>query len=118
MSLYNKGIFRKWLEKWGLAAVMLLVLSTFTLSSQEDRRERRNRRNEAPADTTEAIPVLPDSLRAVRDSIHRADSLHAIDSLNMLHKSSLEAPAFTTARDSIIIWELFVIKHCEIYESY
>ena len=104
MSLYNNGI-KRWLEKWGLAAVMLFVLSTFTLSSQDDRRERRLRRADihvhAPSDST-VTPELSDSARAVRDSIHRADSLHAADSLNMLHKSSLEAPAFTTARDSII----------------
>ena len=104
MSLYYKGI-KRLLEKWGLVAVMLLVLSTFTLSSQDDRRERRLRReNLEIKDLPDSVvtPELSDSARAVRDSIHRADSLHAIDSVNMLHKSSLEAPAFTTARDSII----------------
>ena len=104
MSLYNKGI-KRWLEKWGLAAVMLFILSTFTLSSQDDRRERRFRRADfhthVHSDSL-VTPEMSDSALAVRDSIHRADSLHAIDSLNMLHKSSLEAPAFTTARDSII----------------
>ena len=35
-------------------------------------------------------------------AIHRADSIKAADSLQMLRKSSLEAPAFTVAKDSII----------------
>jgi len=105
MSSYNKGMFRKWSDRWGLALFMLLVLSTFTLSSQDDRRGRRLRRSKAEAQLaldTAAIHADADSLRAVRDSIHRADSAHASDSLRMLHKSSLEAPAFTTARDSIV----------------
>ena len=101
MSIYNKGIFKRWIERWGLAAMLLLVLSSFTLSSQDDRRERRNRRAREAIDSLE-VPVMSDSARAVLDSIHRADSIEALDSMNMLSKSSLEAPAFTTAKDSII----------------
>ena len=105
MSIYNIGKIKKWLEKWGLAVFMLLVLSSFTLSSQDDKRARQLRRDkvELPAalDST-SRPVLPDSLVAVRDSIHKADSIKSADSLLMLRKSSLEAPAFTVARDSII----------------
>lgn len=96
---------KEWLEKWGLAVLMLLVLSTFTLSSQDDRRSRRARRAVAEAETevvTDTIPEISDSLRHVLDSTHRADSIAAHDSLEMLKKSSLEAPAFTTARDSVI----------------
>ena len=94
---------KKWLEKWGVAAILLLVLSSFTVSSQDDRRSRRLRRaaGEAVADTI-AVPEISDSLRAVRDSIARVDSLAAADSISMLRKSSLEAPAFTAARDSIV----------------
>ena len=101
MSIYNKGIFKRWIERWGLAAMLLLVLSSFSLSSQDDRRERRNRRSREALDSLET-PVISDSARAVLDSIHRADSIEAVDSMNMLSKSSLEAPAFTTAKDSII----------------
>ena len=105
MSIIDKGIMIKWLEKWGLVAFMLLVLSSFTLLSQDDRRLRRAKSeiemNEVALDSV-SRPVLSDSLRAVRDSIHRADSIASIDSLRMLKKSSLESPAFTTARDSII----------------
>lgn len=46
---------------------------------------------------------LPDSLElARRDSIHRADSIFKRDSMALQSKSSLERPAFSTARDSII----------------
>ena len=105
MSLYNIGIIRKCLKKWGLAVVMLLVLSSFTLSSQDDRRARQLRRDRvelANALDSAARPLMPDSLVAVRDSIHRADSIKSADSLSMLRKSSLESPAFTVAKDSII----------------
>ena len=104
MSSYNRGTVTTWLEKWGLALVIMLVLSTFTLSSQEDRRERRNRRAHVHTEAADslAVPVLSDSARAVRDSIHIADSIHALDSMRMLSKSSLEAPAFTAAKDSIV----------------
>ena len=62
---------------------------------------RRNRnRVEPPRDT--ASVVLPDSVIARRDSIHRADSIARRDSLDMLEKSSLDLPAFSTAKDSII----------------
>ncbi|MBO4634347.1 MAG: LPS-assembly protein LptD [Bacteroidales bacterium] len=45
-----------------------------------------------------------DSLMAVRDSLMRVDSIAAArrDSLDLLSKSSLEVPAFSTAKDSII----------------
>ena len=101
---------KRWLEKWGLIAFMLLVLSSFTLSSQDDRRNRRMRRTgeqlEALADSIPAISdslrAINDSLRVVKDSIARADSIFRSDSLALLKKSSLDAPAFTAARDSII----------------
>ena len=110
MSLYNKGMAKRWLEKWGLIAFMLLVLSSFTLSSQDDRRNRRIRRTgeqlEALADSIPAISdslrAINDSLRVIKDSIARADSIFRRDSLDLLKKSSLDAPAFTAARDSII----------------
>ena len=104
MSIYNKGTITTWLEKWGLVVVILLILSTFTVSSQEDRRSRRLRRDAqvtAPADSAN-LPILNDSIKAVNDSIARADSIERLDSLEMLEKSSLDAPAFTAARDSIV----------------
>ena len=45
----------------------------------------------------------PDSATlALRDSLHAADSIRRADSVAMLGKSSLERPAFSAARDSII----------------
>ena len=104
MSSYTNGAMKQWLAKWGLVAVMLLVFCSFTVSSQDDRRSRRSRRGEITAEQidTNVVPELSDSLKAVRDSIHRADSIFKLDSIRMLSKSSLEAPAFTTAKDSIV----------------
>ena len=103
MSIYRNGKLRAWLNKWGLVAFMLLVFSTFTVSSQDDRRARRLRKDDLSAEVlTDSIPEISDSLRHVLDSTHRADSIAARDSLDLLRKSSLESPAFTTARDSVI----------------
>ena len=56
-----------------------------------------------------AAPQLPagaqeEVKRSLPDSLARADSIKTAqtDSLDLLHKSSLERPAFTTAKDSII----------------
>ena len=103
MSIYSNGNLGSWMEKWGLVVFILLVFSTFTVSSQDDRRSRRARRAAAETETvTDTIPEISDSLRHVLDSTHRADSIAAHDSLEMLKKSSLEVPAFTTARDSVV----------------
>ena len=114
MSIYNIGKMKMWLGRIGLVALMLLVFSSFTLSSQEDRRSRRLRRSEQVSKSdirdltdsldinTDSLPALKDSVLFVRDSIAKADSIFRQDSLAMLKKSSLDAPAFTAARDSII----------------
>ncbi len=110
MSLYKKEISGYNLSGWILAALMLLSVCCHTAFSQDDRRSRRQRRAEARNEiVSDSLPVMSDSLRAVndsiaarRDSISRADSLARRDSVSMLRKSSLEAPAFTAARDSII----------------
>ena len=107
-----------WSAKWILAALMLLVFNTFTLSSQESRRSRRAQREQIAAevrsgfnmksessdslDISDSLSAMNDSTRFVMDSIARADSIFKQDSIAMLRKSSLEAPAFTAARDSII----------------
>jgi len=76
------------------------VLGQEVCSAQLFRRNRNRSRVEA-ADTTAAV-ALPDSVIAYRDSVHRADSVARRDSLDMLEKSSLDRPAFSTAKDSII----------------
>ena len=104
MSSYGNGKLKIWLSKWGLVAAMLLVFCSFTVSSQEDRRSRRARRLAETAEAVDStlIPEISDSMRAVMDSTHRADSIASQDSLRLLEKSSLQAPAFTMAKDSVI----------------
>ena len=88
--------------KYFLAAILLLVLASPHALSQNDRRSRRQR---ARGENTEvnARDIQLDSLMLhQRDSIARADSLHRADSLALLGKSSLTAPAFSSAGDSIV----------------
>jgi len=109
MSIYNKGEITTWLGRYGLAVFLLLAICCHTAFSQDDRRNRRSRRAEKSEAVADSLPVMSDSLRAVQDSIrvrqdsiHRADSIARRDSIDMLSKSSLDAPAFTAARDSIV----------------
>ncbi len=105
--------------KWGLAVLILLMLSSVTLSAQENRQNRRGRRGlqkleipeirkEAASDidslsmNLDSLKAVNDSLMHIRDSVHRADSIFKVDSVSMLSRSSLDYPAFTTARDSVI----------------
>ena len=90
-------------DKLFFAVILLLIISSVTVSSQDDRRSRRNRqRAERIEARTDSLPAVSDSMQAVLDSTARADSAARRDSLDMLGKSSLDMPAFTTARDSII----------------
>lgn len=110
MSIYRKGTIKSWLDRWGLVTILMLLICCHSAFSQDDRRSRRSRRGNVGTELIkDSLPVLSDSLRAVndsiaasRDSIARADSIARIDSVNMLKKSSLDAPAFTAARDSIV----------------
>ncbi len=104
MSYINRCMFGKLIRWVGMITLILLFLSDLDMYAQSPKRQRRSQGNaalrEAVSDTSK--PVLSDSLLAVRDSIATADSIHRADSLDLLTKSSLDAPAFTTARDSII----------------
>lgn len=51
-------------------------------------------------DTT--TKVVPDSVKVNLDSLHRADSLMRADSARLMSQSSLEFPAFSKAKDSLI----------------
>lgn len=92
-----------------------------TASAQNARRARRiAARNsgastelsgQAPLDSFEIANL--DSLNFVRDSIARADSLFRADSLALLGKSSLDVPAFSGAKDSIV--EVFTDGQRMIY---
>ncbi len=111
MSLYNKGK----LVISALAVFILLALSAFNLSAQDDTRSRRNRRGMVSIDDPSALrlrdslsldidstKINRDSLLFVQDSIAKADSVFRRDSVAMLEKSSLDVPAFSAARDSIV----------------
>lgn len=94
---------------------MFILLTGISSFSQVDRRTRRqSARREARSqsaeenagpvsiqDTTLNTAELQEMLER-RDSIARADSLNRSDSLYLLSKSSLERPAFSQARDSIV----------------
>ena len=80
--------------KYLVAIVLAVILGQGVTSAQRQRRNRN--RVEQVKDT--AATVLPDSVIARQ----KADSVARRDSLDMLDKSSLDLPAFSTAKDSII----------------
>ena len=98
--------------KYLLALLVILSLAEPFLLAQRQGRRARGRRGAVTAVDT-SLQDLPDSVRAARDSIARADSLFRLDSLALLSKSSLERPAFSTAKDSII--EVFSHGQRKIY---
>ena len=104
MSQYRKAQHKTIMGKLTVAALLLLLVSSFSVSSQDDRRSRRNRMRDRAAETEKVADTVAvsDSMRAVMDSTARADSISRADSVALLNKSSLDMPAFTTARDSII----------------
>ena len=90
---------------------LLVLLSSTVLPAQNDRRSRRQARRVNRTETVGMPDSLAldslstaalDSLSFSRDSLFRADSLHRADSLTLLGKSSLDQPAFSGAKDSII----------------
>ena len=103
MYKYRKGNLLIRSGRLGAVALLLLVLCSYSVFSQNDRRSRRDRGRGLSSEII--LPEkaeLPDSLKARRDSTSMADSISRADSINLLNKSSLEAPAFTAAKDSII----------------
>ena len=91
--------------------VLLLIISSFTVFSQVDSRRLIKPMQAAVRDSIiplkDSLPQLTEKLSVsdslhIADSIAHADSVHRADSIALLDKSSLDAPAFTTAKDSII----------------
>ena len=117
MSFGKKGNRIRHFGKAALAVAVAACLTSVVLDmSAQNRRGRRGRTTFSQA--VEYHPekdsvVISDSLRAVRDSIHRADSLFKVDSAALQKQSSLEAPAFTDAKDSIV--EVFTDGQRKIY---
>ena len=90
-----------------LAAVVFMIAITVSLPviSQDKNRQRRPPKtsfSQAVAFNKDSVPPLTDSMKAVMDSIHLADSLFKIDSAALQKKSSLEMPAFSTGKDSTV----------------
>lgn len=86
-------------------------MAASAVSAQNGRRSRRLARRDAQVAAAASVDTLSlDSLSAAqrdsiifrRDSIARADSIYRADSLTLLSKSSLDRPAFSGARDSIV----------------
>ena len=100
---------------------LLLLLCTAAslafapLSDAQNRRTRRGKAqvfNQAVAFNRDSIPVS-DSVRAVRDSIARADSLFRVDSMRLQSQSPLKRPAFSGAKDSLV--EVFTEGQRKVY---
>ena len=100
-----------------ITLIAALALTCLSLYAQTPRQARRNAvrasRNQvtqsvSAVDTTlspakaDSLKRIADSLDKVRESIRIADSTARADSLDMLSKSSLTSPVFTTAGDSIV----------------
>ena len=101
-----------------VAAVCLFIISSLTVSSQDDRRARRNRVGsaETTAIKADALPTTVDSIRNVvsgnspaPDSVSVSNplpndsaSVSKKDSVPPVNKSSIDMPAFSAAKDSII----------------
>lgn len=104
--------------------LVLLFVSFSDADAQNARRQRRPGRGRAQevvvdslqlnkdalgdltdslgASTLDSLTFVKDSLAFRKDSLARADSLAAADSLDLLKKSSLDQPAFSAAKDSIV----------------
>ncbi len=89
-----------------LAGILVLLISIALPGvSQDGKRQKRPPKqtfSQTVAYNKDSIPPLSDSLKAIKDSLHRADSLFKIDSAALQKKSSLDRPAFSTAKDSIV----------------
>lgn len=92
---------------------MLLASTALLLNAQSvGRRGARKVFSNAVPKTVREV-VLDSAEIARRDSIHVADSIWRVDSAAMRSKSSLEVPAFSTAKDSIV--EVFTDGQRMIY---
>ena len=84
-------------------AVAVILLTCSVQSSAQNRRSRRGDRSPFSNVVEKTQPAPPDSLELARlDSLRVADSLYRADSSALMQYSSLERPAFSTAKDSIV----------------
>ncbi len=91
-----------------------MAFLSISLQSADAQRRRNRGSSVFSSQVAEKKVYQPDSVEiARRDSLARVDSLARADSSALMKKSSLRAPAFSTARDSII--ERFEDGHRLIY---
>ena len=108
MTIYNKGIYTRRAARLCILMIVMLISGPFDALSQELKRLSRSGELDSmtvtSADTlvSQKPPQMPEPLHVHNDSTFRSDSLAAADSVALLNKSSLDAPAFTAAKDSII----------------
>ena len=105
MTLHSIRTSLRALARPVLAGGLLVLLSSVFFQAEAQNRRRRGQTTFSQAveyipDTTK--PVLSDSILAIRDSIARADSLFKIDSTALQRQSSLDSPAFSEAKDSVV----------------
>ncbi len=88
--------------KYVFAFAAVILASTCIASAQNGRPGRGGRRVFGGV-VEKTRPAPPDSLEMARlDSVRVADSLFRADSADLMKYSSLERPAFSTAKDSIV----------------
>ncbi len=100
-----KGILRKYLIALTLCAALSAPGAGARVFRQVPDSTVRSSLDSLVTASRDSLDISRDSLfRARRDSVARADSISRsrADSLDLLSKSSLEVPAFSTAKDSII----------------
>ena len=104
MTLHTiRTTFRRLARPLVVMGMVAMLSTVFSPAQAQSRRERRARTTFSQA--VEFHPdsiVVSDSVKALRDSLHRVDSLFKIDSAALQKQSSLEAPAFSTAKDSVV----------------
>ncbi len=95
--------------------VILIILFCPQLHAQRQQRARPGR-DKTPAlvvpiykDTTSKTATDSTAVKINLDSLHRADSIHRADSVRLMEQSSIECPAFSKAKDSLI--EVFENGH-------
>lgn len=95
--------------KYIIVALLLLLLTGISSFSQNGRRDRRQAVRANRQNGVEAVQALDsleqarlDSIAVAQDSLHFRDSVSRADSLDMLSKSSIKLPVFTSAGDSIV----------------
>ena len=103
MQGYKVGKSRPGICARVLVSILVLLFFVIWDAGAQTRRRGRDRNttfNQAVVFNRDSVQVS-DSVRARLDSLHRVDSLFKLDSIAMMKQSSLDAPAFSGAKDSI-----------------